>query len=423
MSNQEVNAIWYARSPEKWVAEPSWMSVSTLLAIEACPRRWSLGSAHYAHIWEHSGYPLKPLSAALVGQLLHGSLEIITKALNHAGCPSIRDQLFVSVLQELGGYSKIIEAQLDRLVAKLNKDPRAQLNAKHIITKLRTQIPELRGRLQMFVSKLRLQGKAGDYPRKNKGTFVRRTTLSAGSYAEVELRSESLRWRGFVDLLNLSEDGCEIVDFKTGIAKSEHEFQTHVYNLLWVRDTVINPKARLVDKLSLLYSDREVVIRPLTITELDDLERDLAARTHNALSNIRQDPPPANPSIQNCSLCPVRHLCDAFWSAPVQKQLRIQKTEDAITHSQSKLVDIEILLTKRENLTDWHAQAIISGELAYHAPLYIQFSNSILPMIEAFKVGTHLRLIDVNFALPFEEDNILPTVVIMNRMSEVFIVG
>ncbi len=258
MSDQEVNAIWYARPPEKWAAEPAWMSVSTLLAIEACPRRWSLSSAHYPHIWEHGGYPPKPLSAALVGQLLHGSLEIITKALNHAGCPSIRDQMFVSVLQELGGYTKIIEEQLGRLAAKLNNNPRAKLKAEHVTTKLRTQIPELRGRLQMFVSKLKLQGKAGGYPRKNKGTFVTRKPLSAGSYAEVELRAESLCWRGFVDFLNLSDDDCEIVDFKTGIAKPEHEFQARVYNLLWARDDTLNPKVLPVGKLSLLYFDAEV---------------------------------------------------------------------------------------------------------------------------------------------------------------------
>jgi hypothetical protein len=422
MSDQEVYNIWYARPPERWAAEPAWMSVSTLLAMEACPRRWSLSSADYPGIWG-GGYPPKPSSAALVGQILHGALEIITKALNRAGCCSIHDELFVSVLQELGGYTKVIEAQLDRQIVKLNNNPRAKLNAEFIISKLRTQIPELRGRVQMFVSKLKLQGGAGDSPAKDKSAPVKREPLPAGSHAEVELRVESLRWRGFVDFLNLGSDQCEIVDFKTGEAKTEHEFQVRVYNLLWARDVVLNPKARQVDRLSLLYANGELPVRPLTPTEISDLEIDLEARTRTALNDIRRDPPPAYPSVQNCNFCPVRHMCDSYWTAVVQKQLRAQKLDDPATHSLSKSVDLEVLLTKRESLIDWHAQVTVSGELDTHTQLYIQFHNNILPILDRFEVGTRLRLIDVYYVPQSEEGNSLPFVITLTRMSEVFIVG
>ncbi len=43
-------------------------------------------------------------------------------------------------------------------------------------------------------------------------------------------------------------------------------------------------------------------------------------------------------------------------------------------------------------------------------------------MVEKFEVGTHLRLIDVYFAIPLEEDSLLPTVVMMSRMSEIYII-
>ncbi len=56
------------------------------------------------------------------------------------------------------------------------------------------------------------------------------------------------------------------------------------------------------------------------------------------------------------------------------------------------------------------------------APLYIQFSKNILPMLEAFEVGTHVRLLDVYFAFQQEEENLLPLVVAMTYMSEAFIV-
>jgi hypothetical protein len=174
--------------------------------------------------------------------------------------------------------------------------------------------------------------------------------------------------------------------------------------------------------LSLLYSVSEVIVRPLTVAELNDFEIDLKARTHIALSEIRKDPPPAHPSVQNCSFCPVRHMCDDYWHTTVQEQIRAQKLEDQVANSQSKFIDLEILLIKRESLVDWQAQVIVSGEVAYHAPLYIQFSKNILPMLEAFEVGTHVRLLDVYFAFQQEEENLLPLVVAMTYMSEAFIV-
>jgi len=44
-------------------------------------------------------------------------------------------------------------------------------------------------------------------------------------HAEVELRVERLSWHGFVDLINLSDKTCELIDFKTGEFKPDHEFQ------------------------------------------------------------------------------------------------------------------------------------------------------------------------------------------------------
>lgn len=105
----EVNALWYARPPLKWATEPTWMSVSALLNIEACPRRWSLSYAHYPDIWDRRGYPPKPYLAALAGQIIHGALESIIRSLSQAGCSSIHDSVFVSVLRELGGYTCVFQ--------------------------------------------------------------------------------------------------------------------------------------------------------------------------------------------------------------------------------------------------------------------------------------------------------------------------
>src|SRR6266508_2149308 len=154
---QAFNNIWYARPPQTQAPEPAWMSVSTLLNMETCPRRWSLSFSEYPEIWERSGYPQKPYFATLAGQITHSSLESITKALDRAGCSSTRTSLFVSVLRGLGGSTKLIESKIDQLLRTLSLNPRAQNNLDHLATKLHAKVPELRTRLQMLLSKLQIQ--------------------------------------------------------------------------------------------------------------------------------------------------------------------------------------------------------------------------------------------------------------------------
>lgn len=417
---QEVNALWYARLPLKWATEPTWMSVSALLNMEACPRRWSLSYADYPDIWERRGYPPKPYLAALTGQIIHSALESITKSLSYAGCSSINDPLFVSVLRELGGYTKIIEAKLGHVITKLNDNPRSQHNADFIAMKLRAQIPELRARLQMLVSKLRLQAGSKSNAERTIGAPIARTALSNGSHVEIELRAERLRWHGFVDCLNLSDTTCEIVDFKTGAAKPEHEFQIQVYSLLWSRDTESNPTARLVNRLALSYPAGEV--EPLTAPELDDFERALMTRTRTALNLIRQDPPPAYPSVQNCPFCPVRQMCDVYWDTEVQQHLKTERLKDITIQAQTVFADLEVELRERQSLTSWVAVVTMSGELASRTPVSIQFTQTSMSVLNALKVGSRLRLIDSYIVNQVEDETSSTQYVMLNRASEVFIV-
>src|SRR5215210_7028726 len=123
MRKAEIEAVWYARPPHNWAAIPEWMSFSRLREIEMCPRRWSLNSASYPEIWSRRGYPPKVYLAPLAGQIIHAALEIITNALNRAGCVSVTDEHFVHVMRELGGYSKIIEEALKRIFINLQDNP------------------------------------------------------------------------------------------------------------------------------------------------------------------------------------------------------------------------------------------------------------------------------------------------------------
>lgn len=419
--SEPFNAVWYAVPPRTRAKEPAWMSVSTLLAIETCPRRWSLSFSEYPEIWERSGYPPKPYFATLAGQITHSSLESITKALDRAGCSSIRTALFISVLRELGGFTKIIETKIDQLLKILSLNPRAQHNLAHLRTKLHSKVPELRTRLQMLISKLQIQSRDVSTYRSQE-TSIGRSPLTVGMHAEVELRAERLGWRGFVDFMNLSETECEIIDFKTGDAKPEHEFQTRVYSLLWARDAELNPHARLVDRLVLSYFESEIEVTPLKTSEMDDFEKDLMTRTENALSLVRQEPPPAYPSVLNCRFCPVRQICDEYWTATTQKQLKAERLAEAGVYPNITLIDIEVELVERQSLTNWSAIVTTSADVPPGTTVYVQFSQANMPLLNMLEVGKQSRLIEASLIPQVEDQASSEFLIVMNTMSEAFIV-
>ena len=45
------------KPPDTWPEPPREMSVSSLRAIESCPRRWALSTASYPNLWRGIGYP------------------------------------------------------------------------------------------------------------------------------------------------------------------------------------------------------------------------------------------------------------------------------------------------------------------------------------------------------------------------------
>ena len=69
-------------------APPGFWSYSSLKEIDACPRRYALARASYPDLWDGPGYPQAPTLAALFGDVVHGALETIVKALAASGCES-----------------------------------------------------------------------------------------------------------------------------------------------------------------------------------------------------------------------------------------------------------------------------------------------------------------------------------------------
>ena len=74
-------------------------------------------------LWDRHGYPRLPIPAAIQGDVVHGALEIIVRALVKAGCSSTRSAEAVAVLRELAGYTKVAEDVLAKQLARFDGNP------------------------------------------------------------------------------------------------------------------------------------------------------------------------------------------------------------------------------------------------------------------------------------------------------------
>jgi hypothetical protein len=397
---------WRVVTPATWPAPPAEMSVSTHAEIDECPRRWALNAADYPELWGGRGYPQKLQVAALAGSVVHLALEIITKQLTRAGVSSLSDPSAPQVLRGLGGYTRVVEECVERILKRYIDNPRAGALMEHAQRTLRGQVPALRGRVQSMLSRLRLPkgAPAATAPSTSKpsGTQPRRP-LANGTYPEVEVRAKSIGWKGKVDLLVLDDDTCEITDFKTGAADEPHKFQVRAYAVMWRLDDELNPSQRLVDRLVLAYEAQDVDVAPPSALEIDDLSRELLARRQAAEAALAARPPSARPSIESCRYCGVRQLCDAYWAGATQA-----------VSDDGRFGDVELKITGRHGPTSWDAVVVRARDLPAKTTALLRLQQP-----DEFKMGARVRVLDGALARD-PEDDAAPSIVTLGAFSEAY---
>ena len=396
-----------ATPPASWPDAPVDLTFSTLKDIEACPRRWALSSASYPSLWDDRGYPPKVQLNALAGTVVHAVLEIVTKELVGAGCPSVHDASAVGVLQRLGGLTQIVSKAIDHLASRVGKNPRAAKLVDYFTRSLRAQTPELRGRIQMMLARRVLPSK----PSAGRASGVRRERgpIGFGVYCEIELRVPRLGWKGRADLLALASDSCEITDFKTGEPSDDHAFQLRIYALLWNQDEILNPTARLATRLVLAHPQGDTTVVAPTIEEITELETQLATRGAAARKAIAADPPEAMPSPQQCRYCGVRHLCETYWQPEVQ-----QRMADETKGEVRSFVDVEVSIERRHGPKSWDI-------------VFIAGTNQTRGLLRTsgdldFQSGQKLRILDVAQAAADPESAGIRCLTI-GILSEVYVVS
>lgn len=225
------------------------------------------------------------------------------------------------MLRDLGGLSAVVEAGVEKEIAGLRNNPRIDEDRRLRLARgLRDISPDARAQVQTYLSSVRFVTGAhrsgpvdSDSKRSEALGPSRRAALSLGSHAEVRLVAERLRLHGRVDLLTISEDHVEIVDFKTGAEGPEHGDQLHFYALLWQSDVQSNPREMPVAALTAAYRDHSFAVAPPTTEELAELAADVVARIDAADRELVSGEPRPAPSEDTCHRCTVRQLCGAYW--------------------------------------------------------------------------------------------------------------
>jgi hypothetical protein len=237
---------------------------------------------------------------------------------------------------------------------------------------------------------------------------------------EVDLRYREINWMGVADLVNISGEGCEIVDFKTGARENQYEFQLHIYGLLWARDKDRNPDGRPASRLTLAYGDQAVDVAPLTELESKQFEVELIRRTETATQDASCHPPIARPSVENCPLCPVRHLCDEYWESDTQERLASELVTSA--RSPNTLHDFEVEVLGRQGPRSWRARPLVSKPLPTDAAIVIRISPEDRIAESVLDHSERVRLVDAFLEDPPDEGPPQPAAIGVSMLTEVFAV-
>jgi hypothetical protein len=412
--------MWFADTPKAPAIAPEWMSFSALVAMESCPRQWSLSRSSYPQVWNGYGYPTNPTMATLAGQVVHRSIERLVRIVVSSNISSLDDPSFVQMMRELGGYPSIIETEIERIDEELAKNPRLALRHSDLKAGLLLRTEALREAIQLLLSDLEIQRSAEEHgPRKHAaGSRV----LKKGHYSEIELRSAELGWYGKVDYLKVLDDGCEIFDFKTGEEKPEHELQMNIYDLLWAYDKERNAGSLPLKSKTLIYPSRTVNVPLLSASELEFFSGSVSNRSSASIAAISAPLPVANVAISNCSYCSVRQLCTNYWKQTAQDALRIEQGTGDGPFTRAN-TDLEVRLVSSISSRVWKARVVVGMFLDPDTEILIHFGDLAARWSDFLIRGSRVRLLNVFIIKSPDDDEELSTRAIgIKPFTELFVV-
>jgi len=351
--------LWLAKGPEVPAPGPRNYSFSTLRAVEACPRRWSLERADYPAIWDQPGFPRRVYASTIAGTILHEALgdvvgRVGSRRLQLANPDEVLPEAhLIASLRSMGGITKVLNEKAARALEKLEINPRVSLQLGEIKDRVARELPTLRRRFQRLIGQLDLSEATAERPQRETGPQgdTGSARVEPGLHSEVWLEHAELKMGGRVDLLEVRPDGCIITDFKSGSHDESHMEQVLIYALLWTRDATRNPDGLPVTALRLVYPDGTVTVPVPDDRVLGDLEAQLTERITVASRLMTVAPATAKPSPDTCRWCSVRHLCEDYWTDSKRE------ADQRGLPDPSSYFDVELRVD--EVIGDWHYSATL----------------------------------------------------------------
>jgi len=284
----------------------------------------------------------------------------------------------------LGGYSRVITAEMDKWLLRCDSNPRLAKRKFSIQQRLERLLPEMRLALQKVLMRTHWSAgiTEGRTPRR-KGNEM----LGLGVHFEVGLLHPGLKWKGFADMVEIGPSGdVTITDFKTGRPKDADEQQVLVYALLWARDSNKNPTGRLASRLLICYPDHTRTVVSPSAAGLHGIEAKLAESSNSIRQVFKILPPPANLSVETCPTCDVRHLCDEYWT---ERSAIIQDNDASKSYG-----DCELNLQFRLGLSTWESECSFSTSSLTPNRILVHFSEG--SIIEGLRRGDRLRILNTS---------------------------
>lgn len=411
---KSISSLWKVRLPNEWPHCPEFMSVSLIHEIEQCPRKWALKAANYPEIWNKKGFPPSPHISAVRGQVLHLAGQKIIKALATANCGSVNSPKAISVIKELGGFTKIVQLALKIILSSFEDNPRLKSRFPKLSLDLEAELPEFRRKVQFFFSRLKV---VSNFQRKREKMpySSNRFPLGLGSYPEVDLQAPDINWKGVADLINVEENGVEIVDFKFGEESEKHIFQILTYAILWLNDKDRNPDKKKVDRLNISYPQKERGVPIPNEKEFDDIKFELIKRRTNGIKTLTKIPPKAKPDKDVCPYCDVRQNCNEYWYDFLMGP--------TISNEKTNFYDFQVKIISKHGPMSWDGEVEISDFLQPGTSILIRTNSTEKTINQILERGNKIRLLNTLIAVPSSDDNTSPYIVTLTSASEAFFVS
>lgn len=321
-----------AYPPIEWPPPPTRLSFSALETVTACPRRWAYGRARYAPggLADERGVFLRRASwSAVRGNVIHEVLEQLLDVHQRGGGPPPGSWALVKFWRDHlppGGVPSLVAARAAALIERRTADPRnillrpgmkrlAAREAEALVASVNAKL-----KYALVAATARPAGPCTAAAAGGPSAPLEAPPSAAAPeqrfVCSIESADGSCDWWGDADVVRKTDDGPEIIDYKTGAPKEAHRRQLEVYALLFARDRRRNPRGVLATKLRIIYEADQTETWPAPDADgLRALEAALVKESLAAIDSLREAPPPARVD-DKCAWCDARPVCEEYWRSP-----------------------------------------------------------------------------------------------------------